>query len=199
MTQKLDTDVSENVQAKKRFGTKAKAILAGGLVLGVGAAITLAAWTDQEWAIGNFSTGEFGIEGSTDGTTFASHPDVGSAAPLSFSVGTTDLTPGDVVFAGFAVQLERTSTRQASVVIDQVDTDAIDGTSADYVLTDAMACDAGAFTAGTDAATFSLDALTKVQYVCFKVTAGTQAMLAKGETGSFAWEFVADSGALLTP
>jgi predicted ribosomally synthesized peptide with SipW-like signal peptide len=40
---------------KKR---KVRALLAGGLVLGVGAAITLAAWTDNVFGNSDFATGD---------------------------------------------------------------------------------------------------------------------------------------------
>ncbi|XSS44541.1 SipW-dependent-type signal peptide-containing protein [Propionibacteriaceae bacterium Y1685] len=38
---------------------KFRAALAGGLVLGIGAVVTLAAWTDDENAAGQFSAGTF--------------------------------------------------------------------------------------------------------------------------------------------
>src|SRR5690625_2824795 len=43
-----------------------QALLAGGLVLGVGATATVAAWTDQEDAFGEFQAGQFQIEATTD-------------------------------------------------------------------------------------------------------------------------------------
>ncbi|HEY4556978.1 MAG TPA: SipW-dependent-type signal peptide-containing protein [Enteractinococcus sp.] len=54
--------------------TKIRAIVAGGLVLGFGAAGTIAAWNDSEEATGNFTAGQFGIEGSPDGTNFTESP-----------------------------------------------------------------------------------------------------------------------------
>ncbi|MGO2139648.1 MAG: SipW-dependent-type signal peptide-containing protein [Leucobacter sp.] len=62
---------NEDSAQSRRGWTKARALLAGGLVLGVGAAVTLAAWTDNEWVRGVFGTGTFGIEGSTDGRRLA--------------------------------------------------------------------------------------------------------------------------------
>ena len=197
MSQQDTIDVPENTPAKKQWGTKAKAILAGGLVLGVGAAITLAAWTDTEWATGNFSTGQFGIEGSLNGSTWASNP-TSPGATLMFSATTpTDLTPGDVVYEGYAIRLEQNSTKAASVAITQDDTDAIAGTTAVIHSATSTACDATMFAAGSVITSFDLDAVADVQYVCIQVTAGDQATLAKGEAGSFSWEFVATSGASL--
>lgn len=43
-------------------GRRIKAILAGGLVFGVGATATVAAWTDSETADGSFKAGTFNIE-----------------------------------------------------------------------------------------------------------------------------------------
>lgn len=42
--------------------TRLRAALAGGLVLGVGAAVTLASWTDTEHASGSFSSSTFNTE-----------------------------------------------------------------------------------------------------------------------------------------
>ena len=96
-------------------GRKIRAILAGGLVLGVGAAVTLAAWTDDEWAIGDFGAGTFGIEGSTDGTAFAEHPTEGDAAALEFELAAENLSPTDVVAAPFAMRTTAETTYAATV------------------------------------------------------------------------------------
>jgi predicted ribosomally synthesized peptide with SipW-like signal peptide len=199
VTQQDTIDVPENVPAKTQWGTKAKAILAGGLVLGVGAAITLAAWTDTEWATGNFSTGQFGIEGSLDASTWASNP-TSPGATLMFSAATpTDLTPGDVVYEGYAIRLEQNSTKAASVAITQSNASAIAGTTAVIHSATSTDCDAEEFDDGAAIASFNLNAKADVQYVCIQVTAGSQATLSKGATGSFSWTFTATSGATLTP
>ena len=54
---------------------KILAVLAGGLVLGVGVAVTLAAWNDSEFATGTFTAGSFNLEGSTTGDTDAAYSD----------------------------------------------------------------------------------------------------------------------------
>lgn len=186
------------IQHSKRGWTKTRAVLAGGLVLGVGAAITLAAWSDQEWAIGTFgSGGAFGIEGSVDGGAFSEHATEGAAAELNFQVNAENLAPGDNVYAGFAVQLITTSTNAANVTITQDESDAIAGTEAHYVYTTSAVCTEDAFGAGTnaDGATFALAAVETPQYLCFKVTADDTML--PGVDGTIVWTFDAESGAAI--
>src|SRR5690554_345843 len=92
-------------QQPKRRARKIKAILAGGLVLGVGGAITLAAWNDSEFATGTFTAGQFNLEGSTDNTTWDDH-DAAPGAALDFTLAADNLSPDDVVYAAFAVRLD---------------------------------------------------------------------------------------------
>ncbi|MER7167657.1 SipW-dependent-type signal peptide-containing protein [Micromonospora sp. NPDC000207] len=96
---------------------KLKAVLAGGIALGLGATITLAAWNDSEYVRGTFTAGTFSIEGSTDGTTYAEHPTPAAAAALTFSTGFDDISPGDVVAAPFAVRLTAATTYDATVTV----------------------------------------------------------------------------------
>lgn len=193
--------MSENLHTESRRTnrgwTKARAVLAGGLVLGVGAAITLAAWTDNEWAVGLFGSGKFGIEGATNGTTFTDHPDSSGPAQLAFQVNADNLTPGDVVYAGYAVRLEQDSTYAADVTVTQDTTDALAGTTASYVTTPSATCDATAYGAGTDsnATAFALPTTATTKYLCFRVTADSS--LAQGESGAITWQFTAVSGANL--
>jgi predicted ribosomally synthesized peptide with SipW-like signal peptide len=90
------------------------AILAAGLVVGVGGTMTLASWTDTEWAYGGNGAGGPGVGTSTfqidqDASNpfvapgnFTDHPtDPGDS--LSFGVGALALTPGDTVFAPVAI------------------------------------------------------------------------------------------------
>lgn len=50
-----------------------RALAAGGAVLGIGATMTLAAWSDVEIFEGTFQAGTFDIQGSADGIAWASH------------------------------------------------------------------------------------------------------------------------------
>lgn len=184
---------------------RAKAILAGGLVLGVGAAITLAAWNDSEFATGIFAGGAFSIEGSTNGTTFSEHPTEAAAAPLTFAVEADNLAPEEPVYAGFAVQLTAASTYAATVDIEASSTAPI-ASSLTYsvVTTTTFGCDAASFAAGdalvTDAATtsstaadiFTLGAATTPVYLCFEVTPAASLPQAS-PSGTVVWEFSAVS------
>lgn len=184
----------QGIRNSKRGWTKARAVLAGGLVLGVGAAITLAAWTDQEWAKGVFgSGGAFGIEGSADGTTFGEHATEAAAATLNFGLDADNLAPNEAVYASFAVQLISTSTNQADVTVSQIDTAALAGTTASYVYTTSATCNATTYAAGTNenGTTFSLAAVTTPQYLCFKVAAGST--IQPNATGTVVWTFDAES------
>lgn len=59
--------------SRARAFTRVRAVLAGALVLGVGSAVTLASWTDTEFASGSFTASRFDTESSADGATFASN------------------------------------------------------------------------------------------------------------------------------
>jgi predicted ribosomally synthesized peptide with SipW-like signal peptide len=97
-------------EARRRPGTRlrrARAVLAGALVLGVGGIATLAAWTDDEWATATVTSGRFGIVGSISGGAFADH----AASPggaLTFTPALSAVYPGSP--AGFTTVQIRTAT-----------------------------------------------------------------------------------------
>lgn len=74
-----------------------RAVLAGGLVLGIGTTATLAAWNDSEYATTTVTAGQFGIQGSVDNATYADH---GSAAPVALTPAMPVLGPGGVGYQG---------------------------------------------------------------------------------------------------
>lgn len=94
---------------------KLRAVLAGGLVLGIGGAVTLAAWNDSEFASGLFSSGEFNLQGSIDNTAYTDHASSDGAAALEFSVPVDNMSPGDVVAAPFWVRLDESTTSPATL------------------------------------------------------------------------------------
>lgn len=199
-------DSSPESTQSPRKAPRIRAILAGGLVLGVGAAITLAAWNDSEFAQGTFTAGSFNLEGSTDGTAFAEHP-VGSPATLSFTAAPTNLAPGDVVTAPFAVRLDEDTTSGATVTVStESSTGALTGLTYSLTQSDAFGCgepvtdtlvDPGTGLGTTPGSTtFALDdgggaGAGAAVNLCFRITAGSG--LVQSQTGSTTWEFAAES------
>ncbi|WEK60630.1 MAG: SipW-dependent-type signal peptide-containing protein [Candidatus Microbacterium colombiense] len=90
-------------EAKRNRSRRIRAVLAGGLVLGIGMSATLAAWNDSEYGSATFTAGRFDIVGAADGTTFASHATTGTAAALTFSATPAVMSPGAVSYALFSV------------------------------------------------------------------------------------------------
>ena len=184
-----------------------RAILAGGLVLGVGAAVTLAAWNDSEFAQGTFTAGAFNLEGSTDGAAFAEHAVVGTPATLGFTVDPANLSPGDSVTAPFAVRLDAGTTTAADLVISASPATGTITPNLTYRLdqTSAFGCDLAGSTslvsAGSAIDTVPGAPLVELAdgdgtagapaYFCFTVTAG--AGLQQSQTGTATWQFAATS------
>lgn len=178
-------------------------------MLGVGAAITLAAWNDSEFATGEFSAGAFNLEGSVDGTAYDEHASEAAAAPLSFSVDASNLSPGDSVSASFAVRLDEATTYDAGVIVDQAGTSGtVSGLTYELTTTDGFGCDSGTASSLVDAGTAvgstdangAFDLVSGAEGVdgapvnlCFTVTAGDD--LVQGQSGTATWEFLAESQA----
>ncbi|MFJ2542711.1 SipW-dependent-type signal peptide-containing protein [Microbacterium sp. NPDC087589] len=104
-------------EGKRLLSRRIRAVLAGGLVFGVGATMTLAAWNDSEYGTATFTAGTFDIVGATDGATFSSHP-AGTPAALSFSAPFSAMAPGNTTYALFSVRTANPSvagTLQLSV------------------------------------------------------------------------------------
>ena len=98
-------------ETRRLRSRRIRAILAGGLVFGVGAAATLAAWNDSEYGAATFTAGSFDIVGSTTGIApFASHP-AGTPAALSFTTPFGALAPGNTVYALYSVKTSATSVQ----------------------------------------------------------------------------------------
>ncbi|AGW40430.1 ABC transporter sugar binding protein [Leifsonia xyli subsp. cynodontis DSM 46306] len=199
-----DTD-EDRVSGRRR---KLKAVLAAGLVLGAGATVTLAAWSDSEYATGTFSAGTFNLVGSTDGTTFTDHATSSSAASLPFTVNTATLSPTDVTASPFAVQLAANTTNNATVTVtSSTTTGSIANLTYQLLQTTTFGCTATTtgttlVAAGTavgsvpSSTTFSLTkgasgAAGSPVYLCFKVTAGSG--LVQGQTGTATRQFQAAS------
>lgn len=193
-------------ETKRQSGRKVAAILAGGLVLGIGTMATLASWNDSEFAQATFTAGSFGLEGATSEGSFTEHATAGAAGTLSFSTPFNNLTPTDTVYAPFAVRLTADTTHDATVTVSASSTDG-DVTNLNYTLIQTNSWTCGALTSGAElvpsqavgsaagAQTFQLAQGTGVNagspaYLCFKVTAGN---IEQGQSGSATWQFSATS------
>lgn len=202
--------MSDVTQSRTDTKRKVRALLAGGVVLGVGAAVTLAAWTDQEWAVGNFAAGSFNIEGSTNGTDFTDHPSEGGAAVLAFDLAAENLSPGDSVAAPFVVRTDAATTYGATVELTSAAGQGAIASDLTYGITQVGAageCTEGATGTPIVPAGTGVDAITGATpftleagaagtagtpvVLCFEVTAGDN--LDQGATGSATWEFTATS------
>ncbi len=170
---------------------KVLAILAGGLVLGIGAAYTLAQWNDSEFATGDFTAGTFVFEGSADGVDFDDHATSGEAASLAFETGADNLAPGDVVYAAYALRVtgsyDAALTAVAPVATGSFTT--AGKLTYDAVSTSAFGCDESAFAGG--GAVPATIASGDVVNLCLRVTATNT--LEQGDTGSVVWQWNAES------
>lgn len=98
----------------ERF-VRLRAIVVGGLVLGIGSSLTLAAWDDASEATAEFRSGTFGIVGSVDGMSFV--PDAeGAASELSFSMNGVPMDPGATAYALFSLKTVNPSVGGTVVV-----------------------------------------------------------------------------------
>ncbi|MFC8179597.1 MULTISPECIES: SipW-dependent-type signal peptide-containing protein [Nocardiaceae] len=123
--------MTDQVQKSNRK-RKVRALLAGGLVLGVGAAVTLAAWSDNVFGNSDFATGDarWELQGNFETTTplteagwgdYDITPGGGIAFPIPLK---NNLTPGDVVRAPVAIRLAPGQELGASVTLDAPNLDA---------------------------------------------------------------------------
>lgn len=140
-------------EARRRRSRKVRAVLAAGVVFGVGAAATLAAWNDSEHATGTFTASTFGIQGSTDGTTYTDHPNDSSAASLMLSSGFDGMSPNTDVYAFFSV---RTITDSVSGTVQLTAASTNDDDLGGYLeysvrTVTGNTCDESAFNAGSPA------------------------------------------------
>ena len=201
------TQSNEDGRGKRR---KVAAILAGGLVVGVGTMATLASWNDAEYASGSFTAGRFNLQGSINQSTFTEHATAGTAAALTFTAPVTALTPTDTVYSGYALRLDKTSSNSGTVAVTP---GASTGSVSDVTYTLFTTATAGCSAASTPVTTIVPNAtalgsvgtptsFTVAQpvdsatdgaptYLCFKVTAG--AGLTQGQSGTASWVFTATS------
>lgn len=94
--------------------TRLRAVLAGALVLGIGTTMTLAAWTDQEFATGSFQTSIFNTESSTVADVWASNT-TAPGATLAFSA--TSMSPTVSFYAWINIRTTSASTVGGTITL----------------------------------------------------------------------------------
>lgn len=94
-----------------------RALLASGLVLGVGATLTLSSWNDSEYAETEIEAGTFMLEGSRTGQEGSFEASSEEAAhALSFSSNAGQMYPGSSTYALFSVRTQSGSLGGTSQV-----------------------------------------------------------------------------------
>jgi predicted ribosomally synthesized peptide with SipW-like signal peptide len=190
------TPAAPEDQDRSRRRRIALAVGSGGLVLGIGAIVTLAAWTGTEQSNADFEAGRFGLEASADGSTFSANPD-SPGLTLTFDSAAALLSPGATAYAPYAVRLTADSDYAADVTLtSSAGTGTVAGSlTYSIVQTDTFGCSAA--TTGTTLVTdqeatgtpgtllFDLDAAAEPVYLCVQVTADDT--LPQGSNGSIAW------------
>ena len=201
---------------------KTRAIMASGLVLGVGAAVTLAAWSDTVWGEGTFGTENtsFNIQGNFEGgdnwaeyVSSAAVDGEGGPGSMAFAQKADSLIPNEPVYQlvglretkrnlGADIVLNRTNADE-SALASHVSVAVVDlgKTATD----DAPTCDASTDFSGAKASTIGAEApevmaTTDIdaggyRWVCFSATLADGAPLEVGDELSDAifWEFTATS------
>lgn len=184
--------------------TKARALLAGGMVLGIGVAGTLAAWTDPEYAAGEFTASTFGIVGDT-GSGFAEHSTSANAAHMTF--GATAMSPGSIAYGYLDVRTTTASTVGGTVTLTgstPAGSTAITGnlTYRVAVVPAGTTCSSATYsgTAVSASSVFSPANATvsaagaDVRRFCFRVQLSTSTPnSAQGQSGTITWQITGSS------
>ncbi|SEJ79840.1 SipW-cognate class signal peptide [Arthrobacter sp. yr096] len=213
-------------QAKTKPGAaflRARAILAGALVLGLGSSVTLASWTDSDFAAGSFGASVFQTESNVtkpyDVQGAWSTNDVAPGGTLVFNAAA--MSPGTVAYAPFAIRTKATSVAGEVVlgvpVVTSSGTGNADlGAALRYRVVRSATCQASSFTGsptwvvGSDGAkpftsgqaagvVNPLAAATATlpgspTQFCFEVTLPAGANTAlQGQTATATWQFTATS------
>ena len=99
-------DCGQEGSGRRAAALRLRAVLAGALVLGVGGSVTLASWTDTDYAAGAFGASLFRTESNStkpyDALGAWRANDTPPGAALVFNAGS--MSPGTVVYAPFAIR-----------------------------------------------------------------------------------------------
>jgi predicted ribosomally synthesized peptide with SipW-like signal peptide len=199
---------------------RVRALLAGGLVLGLGATVTAASWNDSEYATATLTTSTFDTQSNVGGVGYLDNAGpLGTSVTLpvgAFSPGTTGYLPvlirtkatsiaGTVVLNGAtftgtdATLLSTAFVYRVVRTTSTCDSTAFTGSPA-FVVGTSTASAAPALTVGQNGgvsnvlAAATLVAPGAATGFCFEVTLPTTAATTlQGKTASATWQFLATS------
>lgn len=193
----------------KNTSKKAKALLAGGLVLGVGAAVTLASWTDEEWVAASFASGSFTLESSTshkNGADFADHS-LDGGSTLNFKLPeASKLAPNETLAAPLSLRLDADTTHDAIVTMNAESDQQIKGLNYEAIpVNSPEECSTGLPSNGAQHALGSAHAAVAPIHLsaggsdtpgdpftlCFVITADEN--LAQNQSAEASWTFIGES------
>jgi len=129
--------------------TRVRAILAGGLVLGIGAAATLAAWTTNENATGTFGASTFNTQSSSSAGVWASNT---TAPGVALVFNATGMSPTVSHFATLNVRTTAATNVAGNVTLTSATPAGALAPVLEYravQVSAATACTATTFTTGT--------------------------------------------------
>jgi predicted ribosomally synthesized peptide with SipW-like signal peptide len=201
---------------RRRSTLRVRAVLAAGVVLGIGTAATLAAWTDTENATGSFGASVFGTESQSAGSPEYASNTTAPGASLTFNASA--MSPGNSYYAWLNVRTTANSTVGGTVTLSSAAGSGTIATALQYravrvtAPASAATCNAGAFTtspvfiAGNASTYLGLSALPTTPVAstigaagaalgyCFEVRmpTGTPGSF-QGTTGTATWTFTATS------
>lgn len=194
---------------------RVRAVLAGALVLGVGATLTLASWTDHEYEQAAFSTSKFDTESSVNGGTSWADNSASPGATITFDASA--MSPSSVKYAAVLIRT-KTGSLAGNLVVSGAayspsgtDEATVLGAALRYrVIVTTATCAAGLFTAGATyvVGSFAAPAMlgttgsstsvaangTANTGLCFEVSLpSTAANTLQGLTSTVIWHVVATS------
>jgi predicted ribosomally synthesized peptide with SipW-like signal peptide len=123
---------------RPRASIKVRAALAGGLVFGLAAGLTVASWTDAERVGATFTASSFDLQSSLQGATFTNSTAV--------SGNVTGLYPGSLAYISLKVKTAAVSTAGTVSLSAAADSTGLDAVLRYRIVRNAPTCNAAAFT-----------------------------------------------------
>lgn len=183
----------------RRLSLRIRAILAGAIVIGVGATATLASWTDSEFETATFSSSVFNTESSVQGGAYA---DNNVAPGPSVTFAGSGFSPGTIGYIQVLVRTKATSSAGtvslSGATLGGADTATLGAAFVYRVVRTTATCNATAFTGSPTfvvggAATYR--ALTLAQEVGVTNNLGAATAVAPGAATGFCFEVTLPAGA----